>query len=87
MYKNSIGVIYSLAELLERGPDKLFDLGIDCVQIVHFNTDIAAVNFPVFLPKLLEQGYTGDLYIEREISGDRQIKDIKETVAYIKKFL
>jgi sugar phosphate isomerase/epimerase len=42
------------------------------------------VNFPVFLPKLLKQGYTGDLYIEREISGDQQIKDIKKTIKYIK---
>lgn len=46
-----------------------------------------SVNFPVFLPKLLNQGYTGDLYIEREISGDQQIRDIKETMIYIKNLL
>jgi len=46
-----------------------------------------SVNFPVFLPKLLKQGYKGDLYIEREISGEQQIKDIKDTIIYIKKFL
>jgi len=46
-----------------------------------------SVNFPVFLPKLLKQGYKGDLYIEREISGDRQIKDIKETIEYLKKMM
>ena len=46
-----------------------------------------SVNFPVFLPKLINQGYTGDLYIEREISGDQQIKDIKETIIYIKNIM
>jgi len=45
------------------------------------------VNYPVFLPKLLESGYTGDLYIEREISGEQQIADIKKTIDYIKQFL
>jgi Sugar phosphate isomerases/epimerases len=45
------------------------------------------VNFPVFLPKLLRQGYKGDLFIEREISGDQQIKDIKKTVDYVKKLM
>lgn len=43
-----------------------------------------SVNFPVFLPKLLEQGYTGDLYIEREISGEQQNIDIKKTITYLK---
>lgn len=42
------------------------------------------VNYPVFLPKLLAQGYTGDLYIEREISGAQQVLDIKKTIAYIR---
>lgn len=42
------------------------------------------VNYPVFLPKLLKNGYTGDLYIEREISGDQQIIDIKKTIDYVK---
>jgi hypothetical protein len=45
-----------------------------------------SVNFPVFLPKLLRQGYTGDLYIEREIGGEQQIKDIKKTISYIETF-
>ena len=43
-----------------------------------------SVNFPVFLPKLLKQGYSGDLIIEREISGDQQITDIKKTIKYLK---
>ncbi|MDR1638984.1 MAG: sugar phosphate isomerase/epimerase [Clostridiales bacterium] len=46
-----------------------------------------SVNFPVFLPKLLNEGYTGDLYIEREISGEKQREDILKTVEYLKGFL
>ncbi|MBR2847526.1 MAG: TIM barrel protein [Clostridia bacterium] len=45
------------------------------------------VNFDVFLPKLLKQGYTGDLYIEREINGDQQIADIKKTISYVKELM
>jgi len=46
-----------------------------------------SVNFPVFLPKLLKNGYQGDLYIEHEISGvaeDKRTDDIIRTIAYIK---
>ena len=46
-----------------------------------------SVNFPVFLPKLLKQGYTGDLYIEREISGEQQIVDIKKTITYVRELI
>lgn len=46
-----------------------------------------SVNFPVFLPKLLESGYTGDLYIEHEISGRDRAEDVKNTVKYIKSIL
>ena len=35
------------------------------------------VNFPVFLKRLRETGYTGELIIEREISGDQQFRDIR----------
>ena len=35
------------------------------------------VNFPVLVPKLKSLGFTGCLTIEREISGDQQIKDIE----------
>lgn len=46
------------------------------------------VNFPVFLDKLInEAGYTGDLYIEREISGERQTKDIIYTIKYLKNII
>lgn len=45
------------------------------------------VNFPIFLPKLIRNGYTGDFYIEREISGEQQIIDIKKTISYVKNIL
>lgn len=35
------------------------------------------VNFPLFLEKLKTLGYDGTLIIEREISGEKQIEDIK----------
>jgi len=38
------------------------------------------VNFPVLVPKLKSFGYEGALTIEREISGDQQIKDIRAAV-------
>lgn len=34
------------------------------------------VNYPVFIAKLKEIGYKGDITIEREISGDEQKRDI-----------
>ena len=34
------------------------------------------VNFPEFIKKLKKVGYKGSLTIEREISGEKQIKDI-----------
>ena len=46
-----------------------------------------SVNYPVFLPKLLKNGYTGDLYIEREISGEQRIKDIIKTIDYVRQML
>ncbi len=45
------------------------------------------VRYPEFIPKLLGCGFTGDLTIEREISGDQQIKDIRETIDYLKGLL
>ncbi len=41
------------------------------------------VNFPVFVKRLKEVGYDGALTIEREISGEQQIKDILETKAFL----
>jgi len=46
-----------------------------------------SVNFSVFLPKLLSKGYTGDLYIEREIEGEQQIKDIKMAIEVVRSHL
>lgn len=56
-------------------------LGEECV------VGDGAVNYPVFLPKLLKNGYKGDLYIEREIEGDEQMRDILKTIHYVKSFL
>ena len=41
------------------------------------------VNFPALLAKLHELGYDGPLSIEREISGEQQIIDIKKSIKYL----
>lgn len=41
------------------------------------------VNFPAFVARLSEIGYQGPFIIEREISGEQQIIDIKESIAYL----
>ena len=41
------------------------------------------VDFPSLIKKLKEIGYDGALTIEREISGEEQIKDIKESITYL----
>ncbi|HEY8665292.1 MAG TPA: sugar phosphate isomerase/epimerase family protein [Tepidisphaeraceae bacterium] len=38
------------------------------------------VNFPVFMPKLKSLGFTGAVIIEREISGPKQVEDIKQAI-------
>ena len=45
------------------------------------------VNFPVFLKALKAHGYDGSLTIEREISGEQQLIDIRETQVYLQKLL
>jgi sugar phosphate isomerase/epimerase len=45
------------------------------------------VDYPRFLPALLDLGFTGDLTIEREITGEQQIKDILYTKDYLNKLL
>jgi L-ribulose-5-phosphate 3-epimerase len=45
------------------------------------------VNFPVFLEKLHRLGYDGALTIEREISGDEQISDIRKGKAYLEEII
>ncbi len=46
-----------------------------------------SVNFPVFLPKLLKNGYKGDLYIEREITGAERANDVKKTIDYLRNII
>jgi L-ribulose-5-phosphate 3-epimerase len=41
------------------------------------------VNFPVLVPKLKSLGFQGALTIEREISGDQQVADIKRAIAIL----
>ena len=41
-------------------------------------------NLPEVIRRLKEVGYTGNYIIEREISGEQQTKDIKETLEYLK---
>ena len=44
-------------------------------------------NIPEVVKRLRAVGYTGNYVIEREISGEEQLKDIKETVEYLKNIL
>lgn len=45
------------------------------------------VDFPRLIATLKKYGYTGPLTIEREISGEQQIKDIKAAVEYLSALL
>lgn len=45
------------------------------------------VNFPALIKKLKEIGYDGPLTIEREIDGDRQLKDIIEGKKYLEELI
>lgn len=45
------------------------------------------VNFEVLIPKLQKLGYQGPLTIEREISGEQQIKDILDTINFLENIL
>ena len=45
------------------------------------------VNFPAFIAKLKEVGYDGAVTIEREISGEKQIKDIKASITYLNELI
>jgi sugar phosphate isomerase/epimerase len=44
-------------------------------------------NFPALIPRLKELGYTGALTIEREISGPKQLEDIKKEKSYLEKLI
>ncbi|MFW6007163.1 MAG: sugar phosphate isomerase/epimerase family protein [Halanaerobiales bacterium] len=45
------------------------------------------VDFPALISGLEALGYEGSLTIEREISGDRQIEDIKSGKKYLEKYI
>lgn len=45
------------------------------------------VRFPEFIKKLQAIGFDGELIIEREISGEEQIKDINQTVKDLKTWM
>ena len=45
------------------------------------------VNYPRFLQRLKEVGFDGSLTIEREISGEQQLKDILETKQYLQELI
>jgi sugar phosphate isomerase/epimerase len=45
------------------------------------------VRFPEFLKRLKEIGFDGELIIEREISGEQQIRDIRQAVSDLQRWL
>ena len=45
-----------------------------------------SVRFPEFMQKLKKIGYSGEFIIEREISGEQQIKDMKQTITDLKEW-
>ncbi|MFN7996071.1 MAG: sugar phosphate isomerase/epimerase family protein [Bryobacteraceae bacterium] len=45
------------------------------------------VNFPAFIKRLKEVGYKGPLTIEREISGPKQLEDIRAAKAFLEKLV
>ena len=45
------------------------------------------VNFPAFIKRLRQVGYKGPLTIEREISGPRQVEDVRAAKTYLEKLI
>ena len=45
---------------------------------------LGRVRFPAFVKRLKEIGYDEEFIIEREISGEKQFNDIKDTISYLK---
>ena len=41
------------------------------------------VNIPLFLRRLAETGYQGSLTIERELTGEQQIQDVRAAIRYL----
>jgi sugar phosphate isomerase/epimerase len=48
---------------------------------------LGMANIPEVVKRLRAVGYMGNYVIEREISGDEQIRDIADTVQYLKEIL
>jgi len=45
------------------------------------------VRFELLIPRLKKKGFRGPVTIEREISGDRQIEDIKKAMCLLEPYL
>lgn len=45
------------------------------------------VNFPALMARLKDFQFNGELIIEREISGEQQLKDIRDTIQYLQQFI
>ena len=46
-----------------------------------------SVNFPLFIQRLKQIGYTGPITIEREIDGEEQIRDINAAKKYLEELI
>ena len=49
----------------------------------HVRIGDGCVRWPEFLPALLDCGFEGDLTIEREIEGEKQLADIRYSIGYL----
>ena len=79
MYNNSIGVIYSLSELLNNGPDKLLDLSIDCVQLTSRDTELYTEKNAATSEEMNSQASTLQGYISQfKLRKDTAIHYIQE---------
>ena len=54
MYNNRIGVIFNLDRLLDEGPDVLFKLGIECIQLSVWDTKYSTKENAAKVKKLLD---------------------------------
>ncbi|WP_409343058.1 sugar phosphate isomerase/epimerase family protein [Paenibacillus sp. MBLB4367] len=50
-------------------------------------TGLGKVNFPLLIRLLKERGFSGELIIEREVHGEEQERDIRQTVDDLKSWL
>ena len=62
--------------------------GMYPTNVDHLGIEVPAgqgkVRYPEFIAALKNIGFTGELIIEREISGEEQIRDIRKTIADLK---